>query len=264
MMNLCVLGLGKMGSSFVQGLLEANVLSAENIVACDPLVEVKEKNSVYGGIKTFQDNLLGVKKADIILLAVKPQLIEEVLEEIKQASTGKLIISIAAGVKIKKIQEKLASTRIIRVMPNTPSLVKAGMSAIAAGSGVKEEELLLVEKMFKGLGKTIIVEEKYLDAITGLSGSGPAYIYLIIEALADGGVLMGLPREMALKLAAQTVLGSAKMVLETGKHPGELKDMVTSPAGTTITGLETLEKHGLRGILIDAVKNSTLKAKDLG
>ncbi|MFW6269234.1 MAG: pyrroline-5-carboxylate reductase [Bacillota bacterium] len=264
-MNIGIIGLGKMGSTLVQGMLENDIFSAEQITGSDIKVEKRKENPVYGGIKTINDNQQVVKEVDIILLAVKPQIMGEVLEEIKGETAGKLIISIAAGISIEFLQNYLpATTRIIRVMPNTPALVKAGMSAYTPGENVNDKDISIVKDILQGIGKVIQVKEELMDAVTGLSGSGPAYGYMIIEALADGGVLKGLPREDSLKLAAQTMLGAAKMVLETGKHPGELKDMVTSPGGTTITGVEALEHSGLRAALIEAVKKAANKSRELG
>ncbi|MFP4016785.1 MAG: pyrroline-5-carboxylate reductase, partial [Halanaerobiales bacterium] len=204
------------------------------------------------------------KSADIVLLAVKPQIIGRVNSEIGEYTAGKLVISIAAGISIAKLAEQLAdNTRIIRVMPNTPALVGEGASAFTVAEDTSDKDRKIVKDILQGVGEVVEVEERLMDAITGLIGSGPAYIYMIIEALADGGVLMGLHRSMAQKLAAQTVFGAAKMVLETGKHPGELKDAVASPAGTTIRAIEQLEERGLRSSLIAAVKASAERSKEL-
>ncbi len=263
-MKLCVIGLGKMGSALVSSILNSGIYKAEEIIGCDINVESEESNQNFGGILTTNDNVMGTEEADIILLSVKPQVIDDVLDEIKGAVVDKLVISIAAGISNFYINSILpTSSRVVRVMPNTPALVKEGISAIAPGDNVTEEDIRLVKDIFEAVGEVIQIDEKLMNAVTGLSGSGPAYIYMIIEALADGGVRMGISRELSLKLAAQTVLGSAKVVLKTGKHPGELKDMVTSPGGTAIQGVETLEMHGLRGVLIDAVKKATARSKEL-
>ena len=263
-MKLCVIGLGKMGSALVSGILNSGIYKPEDIIGCDLNVEPEDANKNFGGILTTNDNVRGAKEADIILLSVKPQVIDMILAEIKDNLAEKLVISIVAGVSISHINNILAkSSLVVRVMPNTPVLVKEGISAIAPGDNITDKEIKVVKNIFEAVGEVIEVDEKLMDAVTGLSGSGPAYIYMIIEALADGGVRMGISRELAIKLAAQTVLGSAKMVLETGKHPGELKDMVTSPGGTTIQGVEKLEMHGLRGILIDAVKAATERSREL-
>ncbi len=263
-MLLSVIGLGKIGTTLVKGMIEANILSNKDIIAADIKVRDDEENKEYAGIKTSSDNVKAVREADVILLAVKPQLIDKVLKGIKRSVEGKLIISVAAGISTNHLEKNLPpSCRVVRVMPNTPALVKSAISAITAGSKAGNKDLELVKTLFAGVGEVIVVEEEKMDAITGLSGSGPAYVYLIAEALADGGVLAGLPRDLSLKLAAQTLMGSAKMILETGKHPGELKDMVTSPAGTSIRAIEVLESHGLRGILIDAVKEATNRSREM-
>lgn len=263
-MKLAIIGLGKMGTALLKGILDSKIYEAEEIIGSDIAVEEESSNNKYGGIKTTNNNITGVKSADTILLAVKPQVMRGVLADVAEYTAGKLIISIAAGLSIDNLSKHLSSgCRIVRLMPNTPALVNAGITAVSAGDSVTTEDLNEVKKILKGIGEVVEVEEKLMDAVTGLSGSGPAYIYMIIEALSDGGVLMGLDRNTAIKLAAQTVLGSAKMVLETGKHPGELKDMVTSPAGTTIRAIEVLENGGLRGNLIDAVKASTERSIEL-
>ena len=204
--------------------------------------------------------------ARVLVLAVKPSHVAELLDEIRPFVTpGHLLISIAAGVPIARLEAGLGEgARIIRVMPNTPALVGASASAYALGNAATEADAALAQKIFSAVGVAFQLKESLLDAVTGLSGSGPAYVYLMIEALSDGGVAAGLPREVATKLAAQTLLGSAKMVLETGLHPGALKDMVTSPGGTTIEGLHELEKGKVRGVLINAVRAATEKSRKLG
>src|SRR6056297_1775265 len=263
-MKLCIIGLGKIGTALMQGILNSGLYEADELIGCDIKAKETKNNEDYGGIETTNDNVYGVKKADAVLLAIKPQVIDNVLEEISEAVKGKLIISIAAGISNSHLKEKLPlDVRTIRVMPNTPVLVKSGISAIAPGRNATDPDIKLVHEIFEGVGEVVEVKENLMDAITGLSGSGPAFIYIMIEALADGGVLAGISREMAVQLTAQTMLGSAKMVLETKNHPGLLKDMVTSPAGTSIRGIEVLEKHGIRGILIDAVKEAALRSKEL-
>ncbi len=263
-MELCVIGLGKIGTALIQGILNSGLYSQEEIIGSDIKVENTDINEEYFNIKTTNNNVEGVQKADAVLLAIKPQVMDHVLEEISEAVKGKLIISIAAGISNSHLKEKLPlDVRTIRVMPNTPVLVKSGISAVAPGRNATDSDVKLVENILDGVGEVVEVKEHLMDAITGLSGSGPAFIYIMIEALADGGVLAGISREMAIQLTAQTMLGSAKMVLETQDHPGLLKDMVTSPAGTSIRGIEVLEKHGIRGILIDAVKEAALRSKEL-
>ncbi|MFW5982235.1 MAG: pyrroline-5-carboxylate reductase, partial [Halanaerobiaceae bacterium] len=269
-MKIGIIGLGKMGTTLLEGMLKKEVFQADGIIASDLNKDIRESVGKFYLVRTSKDNISLMEKADIVILAVKPQIISKVLEEIAPFSSNKLIISIAAGISIAKIKESLGDNcRVIRVMPNTPAMVNEGISAIALEdkyniNKLDEEEQIkkdieIVDKIFTSVGEVVHVEEKLMDAVTGLSGSGPAYIYLVIEALSDGGVLMGLPRDISMKLAAQTVLGAAKTVIETGKHPGELKDMVTSPAGTTIRAIESLEKNGLRASLISAVKASAEK-----
>lgn len=273
-MKIGIIGLGKMGTTLLEGMLKKEVFQADGIIASDLNKDIRESVGKFYLVRTSKDNISLMEKADIVILAVKPQIISKVLEEIAPFSSNKLIISIAAGISIAKIKESLGDNcRVIRVMPNTPAMVNEGISAIALEdkyniNKLDEEEQIkkdieIVDKIFTSVGEVVHVEEKLMDAVTGLSGSGPAYIYLVIEALSDGGVLMGLPRDISMKLAAQTVLGAAKTVIETGKHPGELKDMVTSPAGTTIRAIESLEKSGLRASLISAVKASAEKANEL-
>lgn len=273
-MKIGIIGLGKMGTTLLEGMLKKEVFQADGIIASDLNKDIRESVGKFYLVRTSKDNISLMEKADIVILAVKPQIISKVLQEIAPFSSNKLIISIAAGISIAKIKESLGDNcRVIRVMPNTPAMVNEGISAIALEdkyniNKLDEEEQIkkdieIVDKIFTSVGEVVHVEEKLMDAVTGLSGSGPAYIYLVIEALSDGGVLMGLPRDISMKLAAQTVLGAAKTVIETGKHPGELKDMVTSPAGTTIRAIESLEKNGLRASLISAVKASAEKANEL-
>jgi pyrroline-5-carboxylate reductase len=207
-----------------------------------------------------------VKEAAIIVLSVKPQVMEKVLAEIGPSlDASKLVISIAAGIPIAALERQVGhGVRVIRTMPNTPALVGAGATALSPGEHATEADLAQAKALFDAIGMTVVVDEPLLDAVTGLSGSGPAYIFLIIEALADGGVKAGLARDQAQELAAQTVLGSAKLLIETGEHPGRLKDQVTSPGGTAIAGLHTLEAGGLRTTLMDAVEAATFRSRELG
>ena len=263
-MKLCIIGLGQMGSTLLQGILDQGVFAPEEIIGCDKNLEEIATDALEG-INTTADNCKGVKQADVVLLAVKPQILEDVLEEIEELLDDKLIISIAAGVSIARIRKNIStSVRTARVMPNTPVLVKKGVSAISFSYNCTEKDTELVRNIFSGVGEVVEVEEKMMDVITGLSGSGPAYVYTMIEALSDGAVLKGLPREQALKLAAVTVQGAAEMVLKTGKHPAELKDMVTSPGGTTIAGLEELESGAFRALLMKTVKRAAERAEELG
>ena len=218
------------------------------------------------GSTVLASNLEATEQADIVVLSVKPQTMEHLLDEIAPAvDHRKLVISIAAGISIAAIARKLgAGVRIVRTMPNTPALVGAGATALARGAHATDADLEQARALFQAVGTTVVVEEQHLDAVTGLSGSGPAFLFLVIEALADGGVKVGLARPVAMALAAQTVLGSAKLVLETGEHPGRLKDQVTSPGGTAIAGVHALEQGGLRAALIDAVEAATRRSHELG
>jgi len=236
-----------------------------SICASDPIPAACEHFAKATGGRTLNGNREVVAQSDLVVLAVKPQNMAELLKEIRSALEPRhLIVSIAAGINIQQIADGIGGRRIIRVMPNTPCLVGASASAFAASSSGTAADVQLVQKLLDKVGRAVHVPEKLLDAVTGLSGSGPAYVAVMIEALADGGVRMGLPRDLAMMLAAQTVLGSAKLLLETGLHPGQLKDMVASPAGTTIAGLHELERGGIRAALMDAVEAATLRAEELG
>ncbi len=259
-------GAGNMAGALIKGLLHAKLLPPERILASDPHDERLGDLVKQYGIRAAQDNLEVVREADVVVLAVKPQVIDKVLagfaREWRQES---LLISVAAGVPVAAIEFNLpADTRVVRTMPNTAAMVLAGATAISAGTHATPADLALARTLFEAVGRVTVLDESLLDAVTGLSGSGPAYIMLIIEALADGGVKVGLHRDSALMLAAQTVYGSAKLLLETGAHPGALKDMVTSPGGTAIAGLHTLETGGLRRTLMDAVETASLRSEELG
>jgi pyrroline-5-carboxylate reductase len=260
------LGAGRMGTALAKGFIHAGLAGADQIIASDPLAAACADFGKQVGAKTTSSNLEVVKFANVILLAVKPDQVAGVLGEVRSAFTKHhLLISIAAGVPLAKLEAGLGEgARVIRVMPNTPALVGASATAYAAGKSALPEDSQLAQRLFSAVGLSFPVKESLLDAVTGLSGSGPAYVYLMIEGLSDGGVAAGLPRDIATKLAAQTVLGSAKMVLETGQHPGALKDMVTSPGGTTIEGLHELEKGKVRASLMNAVRAATEKSKKLG
>lgn len=255
-----------MASALAKGFVRAGLTAPERMIASDPIEAAREgfAKSVGARATGFNPDVLNFAK--VILLAVKPDQVADVLKEISpQFSEEHLLISIAAGVPIAKMESNLPpGARVIRVMPNTPALVGASATAFATGRSATPEDSQLAERLFSAVGVAFQVKESLLDAVTGLSGSGPAYVYLMIEALSDGGVAAGLPREIATKLAAQTLLGGAQMVLETGLHPGALKDMVTSPGGTTIEGIHELEKGGLRAALINAVRAASDKAQKLG
>jgi pyrroline-5-carboxylate reductase len=260
------LGAGKMATALARGFVRGGFVTPGQVTASDPNAAARGAFANAVGAKTTTSNAEVVKFAGILVLAVKPDQVGAVLAEIREVLTGKhCLLSIAAGVPLAKLEAGLGTgTRLIRVMPNTPALVGASATAFALGKAARAEDGELALKLFSTVGVAFQVKEAWLDAVTGLSGSGPAYAYLFIEAMSDGGVAAGLPRDIATRLAAQTVLGSARMVLETGLHPGVLKDMVTSPGGTTIEGLHELEKGKLRGTVISAVRAAAEKSKKLG
>src|SRR5664280_1474853 len=260
------LGAGKMATALAKGFVKAGLLPAENIMACDPSEAACAAFAREVGSKTTASNPDATRFAEVLVLAVKPDHVAAVLAELRPHISEKhVLISIAAGVTLARLEAGLVTgARVVRVMPNTPALVGASASAYAMGASALASDAELAQKLFSSVGIAFAVKESLLDAVTGLSGSGPAYVYLFIEGLSDGGVAAGLPRDVATRLAAQTVLGAAKMVLETRQHPGALKDMVTSPGGTTIEGLHELEKGKLRGTVISAVRAATEKSKKLG
>lgn len=260
------LGAGKMATALARGLIRAKLVEPANVFASDPTAASRAAFAKETGGQAVASNIEVVKSVQVILLAVKPDQVAPVLREVNEVFSARhLLISIAAGVSLAKMEAALsAGARVIRVMPNTPALVGESASAFALGKSATPADGDLAQKLFSAVGVALPVKESLLDAVTGLSGSGPAYVYQFIEALSDGGVAAGLPREVAMKLAAQTVLGGAKMVLETGLHPGALKDQVTSPGGTTIEGVHELEQGRLRGTVMNAVRAATDKSKQLG
>lgn len=266
-LSLGFLGAGKMATALARGFVRGRVVAARQIIAADPVPAARAAfgKAVPGALLTASNRDV-LKRAQVLVLAVKPDQVERVLEEIRPQFTGNhLLVSIAAGVPLARLQTILGDTaRVTRVMPNTPALVGAAACGFAVGPAARPGDTVLVQKLLSAVGVAFALKESLLDAVTGLSGSGPAYAFLIIEALSDGGVAAGLPRDVATRLAAQTLLGAAKMVLETGLHPGALKDMVTSPAGTTIEGLHELEKAAVSGALISAVRAAAEKARKLG
>jgi pyrroline-5-carboxylate reductase len=264
--KIAFLGAGNMAEALIRGLLRAKMATEAQVIATGRRQERLDELKARYGVQAMTDNVAATREADIVVLSVKPQAMDKLLTTVAPAlDVHKLAISVAAGVPIAAIERRLgAGARIVRAMPNTPALVGAGATALAAGEHATADDLRLAAKLFQAVGTTTSLDENLLDAVTGLSGSGPAYIFLIIEALSDAGVKVGLPRYTALALAAQTVLGSAKLLLETGSHPGQLKDQVTSPGGTAIAGLHTLEAGGLRTTLIDAVEAATRRARELG
>jgi pyrroline-5-carboxylate reductase len=260
------LGAGKMATALARGFLNAGLVKKNQLFAADPFAAAREHFAAETGAQTFAANLEGAQAAKVLILATRPDQVAAALAEIAGAfGQNHLLISIAAGVTIAKLEGALpAGARVVRVMPNTPALVGAGAAGFALGKSATPADGELAQKLLSAVGLALPVKEALLDAVTGLSGSGPAYVYQFIEALSDGGVAAGLPRDVATKLAAQTVLGGAKMVLETGLHPGVLKDQVTSPGGTTIEGVHELEKGGLRATVISAVRAAAHKSKKLG
>jgi pyrroline-5-carboxylate reductase len=262
--RLAVIGAGKMGGILIEAFLKQDLVAAKDITATVQHQD-RERRKLSSSISLGSDNRAAARAADIILLCVKPQTIGAVLDEIRaDLNERKLAISIAASVPTDYIERRLGgNVPVIRAMPNTPSMVGAGITAICKGKFATEKDLELARKLFDSVGKTVVVDEKHMDAVTGLSASGPAFIYIILEALAEGGVKMGLSRDLATLLAAQTTLGAAKVALETGHHPALLKDTVTTPAGCTIDGILELEEGKLRVTLIKAVVKASQRAKEL-
>ena len=259
------LGAGKMATALTHGWIEAGLTTAESVLAGEPIEAARASFTKETGAAAGSDNRQVIAGSDVLILAVKPQNMQTLLAEIQPLLTARhLVVSIAAGISLKQISDGLGSqVRLVRVMPNAPCQVGASASAYTAGPAATADDVRLVDKLLNSVGRALAVPEKLLDAVTGLSGSGPAYVFVMIEALSDGGVRMGLPRDVALMLAAQTVFGAAKMLLETGLHPGTLKDLVASPGGTTIAGLHEIERGGLRGVLMDAVEAATLRSAEL-
>jgi len=260
------LGAGNMGEALIKGVLAANLVPADAVHITDVRLDrLRELDRQYG-VQIAADNKALVQAVDIVVLAVKPQIMSTVLKEIAPVVTRrKLLISIAAGVATATIRAALGKdARLIRVMPNTPALVLEGVTAIAKADGLEPGDLDTAGELFSAVGRVVTLGEDAMDAVTGLSGSGPAYVAVVVESLADGGVKMGLDRITAMTLATQTVLGAARLLLETGMHPGALKDMVSSPGGTSITGIAALEEGGIRTTFIQAVERATLRSRELG
>ena len=264
-MRLAVLGAGKMGGILIEAFVKQGLVSPQHISATVQHSGAQRKSAMKLPVSLGSDNRAAAKKADVIFLCVKPQTVAHLVDEIRgELNEKKLLISIAASVPTEYIEKRLkGKVPVIRAMPNTPSMVGAGITAISPGKFATAKDVETARKLFDAVGKTVVVDEKNMDAITGLSASGPAFIYIILESLAEGGVKVGLSRELATLLAAQMTLGAAKMVVETGHHPALLKDTVTTPAGCTIDGILELEEGGLRVTLIKAVVKAAQRAKEL-
>ena len=264
--TLAIIGCGTMGQAIAQGLLRSKRFEPERLLATVRTAEAAKKTAARLGIEVGTDNLAAANRADVVLVALKPQRMHSILDrdDMRAALAGKVLISIAAGVRLGQLAAWLPQTAVIRAMPNTPCLIDAGMTVLAAGPRAEPEHLALARAIFESVGRVIELEDKHMDAITSLNGSGPAFVYVMLESLADGGVMMGLPRDVALEIAAQVFLGSAQMVLQTGAHPAALKDQVTTPAGSTIAGLLTMEDGRIRSVLARAIQEATKVASGLG
>jgi len=265
MSTITFLGAGAMGEALMRGLISAGIYEPQQITALDPHAARLQVIGEALGIRTSTDVVAAARDSDVLLIAVKPQTMSEALEPLREVLTPQQsVISIALGIKTKQLESSFAqAVPCVRVMPNTPCLVGQGATAICLGQNAGAAQREIAHRIFGALGLAIDVDEILIDAVTGLSGSGPAYVYLFIEALSDGGVKMGLARDVATRLAAQTVLGAAQMVLETGEHPGALKDKVTSPGGSTIAALHALEQNAFRGAVMDAVVTATDRAREM-
>jgi pyrroline-5-carboxylate reductase len=266
-MRLGIVGCGQMGEALLRGMLTAALVEPEGVLGADPDQERMNMIVQRYGIRTARDSrAVAQGGVEVLLLAVKPQAINELFAELKGAVSDRtLVISIVTGVQLVRLEAELGErTRVVRAVPNTPALVGSGMTAVAGGAHVSPDDLKTAVDLFNAVGTTLVVEERHMNAVTGLSGSGPAYAFVMIEALADGGVKAGLARDVALQLAARTLAGAAQLLLQTGEHPGQLKDRVASPGGTTIAGLRELEAGGVRAALINAVEAAAMRAAELG
>lgn len=264
-MKIGFIGLGNMATAMIGGMLDKGVALKEDVIGSDKMPEMRKTAESRWGIKTHESNAHVAADADVLILAVKPQFLAEAVSQVKDAvKENTLIISIVAGKRLQEIEKLFGkSVKLVRCMPNTPALVGEGCSALCGNSNVTEEEMKQCKVIMESFGIAEEVPENLMDAVTGVSGSSPAFVFMFIEAMADGAVLAGMPRKQAYTFAAQTVMGSAKLMLETGKHPGELKDMVCSPAGTTIEGVKMLEEKAFRGAVMDAVKAAVEKSQKL-
>jgi pyrroline-5-carboxylate reductase len=259
-----MIGGGMMGEALLSRLVVEGVFQPQEILISDPVVARQEFLLHRYGVQVTGDNAQAAAASELVLLAIKPQIFSQVAQQILGVLKDAVIVSILAGISLDQLEDAFASKAVIRAMPNTPAQVGAGVTAIASGQHVKSEQLNLAKTVLSAVGSVVEVPESMMDAVTGLSGSGPAYVALIVEAMADGGVASGLPRNIAMQLAIDTVLGTAKLLKDSKLHPGELKDRVTSPGGTTIAGVAALEAGGLRSSLIEAVKAATARSKELG
>ncbi|MBM4375223.1 MAG: pyrroline-5-carboxylate reductase [Deltaproteobacteria bacterium] len=259
--RLGFIGGGNMAEAIVRGLLEQGVVERGAVAVAEPNAERRELLAAAHGIACRASNRDVAREADLLVIAVKPQAMAVALAELGEFAG--LAVTVAAGIAARVVEAAMPA-RVVRAMPNTPALVRAGVTALAAGARATDADLVVATELFAAVGRVVRVPEAQLDAVTGLSGSGPAYVFVMIEALADGGVKMGLPRDVAMTLAAETVLGSARLLVATGEHPAALKDRVTSPGGTTIAGLARLEAAGVRSAFIEAVEAATRRANELG
>lgn len=264
-MKIGFIGLGNMAKAMIGGMLENQIVKAEDIVGTAKTQETRKSMQETFGIEIRDTNTAVAKETDVIILAVKPQFLQKVIEEIRdEVSLSKLVISIAAGKSLAWIEESFGKTvRLVRCMPNTPALVGAGCTGVCVNERVDQEQIDYSIKLMESFGRASLVPERLMDAVGAVSGSSPAYVFMFIEAMADAAVAAGMPRKQAYEFAAQAVYGSAKLVLESGKHPAELKDMVCSPAGTTIQGVRVLEEKGMRGAIIDALAATVEQSKKL-
>ena len=268
--KIAFIGSGNMAEALISGLIDASVFNPDDILCSD--ISKKRLEYIHHdyNVHTSTDNIEVARKADIIILSVKPQIILKVLDQLSETViSSKLIVSVVAGISLEIIQKALSKKsaktfRLVRAMPNTPALVQAGATALSKGADASEKDIKTAFEIFQAVGKVVEVNEDMMDAVTGLSGSGPAYVFLIIDALADAGVKVGLPRDISMTLSVQTMLGASKLASESGDHPGKLKDMVTSPGGTTIAGIHSLEKGSLKAILMNAVEAATMRSRELG
>lgn len=264
--TLAILGCGTMGEAILAGLLRAKLVQPTRVIVTARRAERAKALAEKYGVEATTDNLVAARKADVAVVSLKPQRMGQVLdrEQMRDALDGSLLISVAAGTRVDRLAGWLPGAAIVRAMPNTPCLIGEGMTVLARGAGVSDPQMRQAQRIFESVGKCIELEDKHMDAVTSLNGSGPAFVYVVLESLADGGVMMGLPRDVALQIAAQVLQGSARMVLETGFHPAALKDQVTTPAGSTIAGLLTMEDGRIRSVLARAIQEATKVAASLG